>query len=66
MNLIAEESDVLTLQASDGTDCFPFADAVGTLDNFPQSENPQCQRPEGYDNSETVCAFSYVEGQACN
>jgi hypothetical protein len=53
-------SDPILLQTEDGNaNCYPFAEAVGPIDGYPESNNPQCERP--VDNSgESVCTIQYT------
>jgi len=53
-------SDPILLETDGGSaDCFPFAEAVGPLESYPESNNDQCVRPEN--NSEgSVCAVQYT------
>ena len=51
-------SDPITLAAEDGsTDCYPFADSVDPIDNYPESNYPQCEKPNSTDG---VCAIQYT------
>lgn len=43
---------------SGSEDCYPFADAVGELEGYPESEFSQCLRPES--TSSSVCAIEYT------
>mmetsp|Transcript_19578 Transcript_19578/g.45586 ORF Transcript_19578/g.45586 Transcript_19578/m.45586 type:complete len:269 (+) Transcript_19578:219-1025(+) len=43
--------------------CFPFQEVVGPIDNFPESQWPQCQIPTGPPTA--VCAFQYPDPTAC-
>ena len=53
------DQEPLQLQAADGSpDCFPFADALGPLSSYPQSNFPQCVLPQ--DDSDVVCGFQYT------
>jgi hypothetical protein len=68
MKLIEEGSDIFVFTAGEtegSPECFPFADAIGPGESYPESQYPQCQFQAGYNNSEAVCAFSYVNGQSC-
>jgi hypothetical protein len=57
------ESDPRTLAASDGSaDCFPFANEVGPLENYPGSNFPPCVIPETKNTS--VCAYKYANASA--
>eukprot|EP00536_Pseudo-nitzschia_multiseries_P009021 jgi/Psemu1/257765/estExt_Genewise1Plus.C_2440035 len=47
----------LKLQDSAGGDCFPFKDSLGVVPNLPQSNLPQCIRPDETDTA--VCAYVY-------
>jgi hypothetical protein len=50
--------DPITLAAADGSaDCYPFADSAGLLDNYPESNYPQCEKPSS---SDGVCAIQYT------
>ena len=52
-------SDPILLAAEDGSDCYPFADSVGPLENYPESNNAQCVRPET-NSTDSVCAIQYT------
>ena len=50
------EGDPIALAADDGSpDCYPFAESVGSLADYPESSNPQCQRSS----EDGVCAFLF-------
>ena len=53
------DAPYLTLQSSDGGDCFPFADTFGPMEDYQGSSLPQCVLPEGTET--TVCAYLYEE-----
>jgi hypothetical protein len=44
------------------TDCFPFADSVGPIANYAESNNPRCTL-NNY-NESTVCAYLYDETES--
>ena len=56
-------STTIELVASDGSsDCYPFADSVGPIDNFDESSFPQCQLSTGSSSSASaVCAYKFAE-----
>jgi hypothetical protein len=57
-------SDPTTLAAADGsTDCYPFADSIGPLDNYPESNYPPCEKPNSTDG---VCAIEYTAAADVN
>lgn len=62
-NLVNADASYLKLQTADGEECYPFADTLGPLANYPKSNLPLCAMPES--TNETVCAFLYEEGMAC-
>jgi hypothetical protein len=55
------------LQTADGSpDCYPFAESVGPIDNYPRSQDPQCQLPSDA-GADAVCAYKYsaLEEESC-
>ena len=54
------EAPYLRLLTADGEECYPFADTLGPLENYPKSNLPQCAYPES--TNETVCAFLFEAG----
>ena len=52
-------TNVTGLQTDDGGDCYPFAEAVGPIVNYPEANRPQCQRPPTQDG---FCAFVFEVG----
>jgi len=54
---LANDPPFLKLQSASGGDCYPFADTVGPLSAYPESEPEQCVSPE--EGAETVCAYVY-------
>lgn len=61
-----ETNEVIKLLSPDGEECFPFANTLGFVEGFPESDRPQCHIPESTD--ETVCSYLYESGpvQSCN
>lgn len=47
----------LELKSSDGSDCYPFTDSLGSLNNAPQTQLPACVVPSS--TATSVCAYKY-------
>mmetsp|Transcript_22030 Transcript_22030/g.50756 ORF Transcript_22030/g.50756 Transcript_22030/m.50756 type:complete len:287 (+) Transcript_22030:170-1030(+) len=47
--------------ANGNSDCYPFQEALGASQTYPQSEWPQCQRYDNGDEPDAVCAFVYQD-----
>ena len=62
-NLTNPDAQYLTLQTTDGQECYPFADTLGKLSSYPKSSLPKCAVPTS--TSETVCAYLYEAGTQC-
>jgi hypothetical protein len=55
-----QTNDILKLKTPDGQeDCYPFANTLGPVEDYPESNLPQCDIPESTDT--TVCAYLYEE-----
>ena len=57
------DAPYLKLQAADGGECYPFADTLGPINDYPKSNLPPCVIPTSTDS--TVCAYLYEEGNEC-
>ncbi len=57
------DAPYLSLRTVDGEECYPFATTLGTLEDYPKSNLPQCAFPTSTE--ATVCAYLYEEGMQC-
>jgi hypothetical protein len=55
--VLTNSPSFLDLQSADGSDCYPFPDSVGVLNNAPQTELPPCVVPSS--SSTSVCGYKY-------
>ena len=61
---LTNSPDFLKLQTSTGQPCYPFANTVGPLSRYPNSNLPQCAEPVS--TNETVCAYLYENNTSCS
>jgi hypothetical protein len=54
---LANDPDFLKLQSANGGSCYPFAETMGPIDNYPESNAEQCVFPDEDDGM--VCAYVY-------
>jgi len=54
---LSNDPDFLKLQSASGGSCYPFAETMGPIANYPESNAEQCVSPE--EDDETVCAYIY-------
>lgn len=60
---ITNDPVFLKLQSASGGACYPFAETMGSIDDYPESNAEQCVFPEEED--EMVCAYVYDPSATC-
>ena len=60
---LANDPDFLKLQSASGGPCYPFAEKMGSIPNYPESSEEQCVFPD--EDDEMVCAYVYDPSATC-
>jgi hypothetical protein len=60
-----QTNDPIVLRSESGNSCYPFANTLGPVDKYPESNLEACQMPDSTSNENSVCAYLYETGTQC-